>query len=185
MPTEETLEADPAARSAVLPVAEVIEIVREWVDFHARHMPCHHSNEGFYPSSNAGHDVVAAADAAVTAAGCCAPHISHCSALFLPRFCRQCMIRFHCLSPHSTERGAATKVAAPLFIEAIFAAGATVSNAPMACRAGSGCTEAHEDASHRPPFNLSRFSPVPLANAGYDSAKGTPSSGKCECSCTQ
>lgn len=39
MPIEERNRADPAARSAVLPVAEVVAIVREWVDLHARHLP--------------------------------------------------------------------------------------------------------------------------------------------------
>src|SRR5262245_61953434 len=39
MPTRETEPADRAGRNAVLPVREVIEIVREWVDLHARHLP--------------------------------------------------------------------------------------------------------------------------------------------------
>jgi hypothetical protein len=39
MPTQETQPAALAGRSAVLPVAEVVAIVREWVDLHARHLP--------------------------------------------------------------------------------------------------------------------------------------------------
>src|SRR5262245_5397933 len=39
MPTQETQQADRAGHSAALPVAEVIAIVREWVDLHARHLP--------------------------------------------------------------------------------------------------------------------------------------------------
>lgn len=39
MPSQETKQADRARSSAVLPVREVVEIVREWVDLHARHMP--------------------------------------------------------------------------------------------------------------------------------------------------
>jgi hypothetical protein len=39
MPTQETKQADPTGSSAVLPVAEVVQIVREWVDLHARHLP--------------------------------------------------------------------------------------------------------------------------------------------------
>jgi hypothetical protein len=39
MPVEETQQGDLAARSTVLPVAEVIGIVCEWVDLHARHLP--------------------------------------------------------------------------------------------------------------------------------------------------
>jgi len=39
MPTQETQPADLAGRSAVLPVGEVVEIVREWVGLHARHLP--------------------------------------------------------------------------------------------------------------------------------------------------
>src|SRR4051794_38841163 len=39
MPARETQQADLAGASAVLPVAEVIAIVREWVNRHARHRP--------------------------------------------------------------------------------------------------------------------------------------------------
>ena len=39
MSTQEPQQADPARASAVLPVREVIEIVQEWVDLHARHLP--------------------------------------------------------------------------------------------------------------------------------------------------
>ena len=39
MPTQAPLQAELAGRRAVLPVQEVIEIVREWVDLHARHLP--------------------------------------------------------------------------------------------------------------------------------------------------
>jgi hypothetical protein len=39
MPTQDTTPADPAGSSVALPVAEVVAIVREWVDLHARHMP--------------------------------------------------------------------------------------------------------------------------------------------------
>jgi hypothetical protein len=39
MPTQETKQANLAGNSAVLPVREVVEIVREWVDLHARHLP--------------------------------------------------------------------------------------------------------------------------------------------------
>ncbi|CAA9220037.1 MAG: hypothetical protein AVDCRST_MAG26-486 [uncultured Chloroflexia bacterium] len=39
MPAQETTQADLAGRSAVLPVAAVVDIVREWVDLHARHLP--------------------------------------------------------------------------------------------------------------------------------------------------
>src|SRR6476660_8196573 len=39
MPAQETTRADPAGRSAVLPAGEVVEIVREWVNLHARHLP--------------------------------------------------------------------------------------------------------------------------------------------------
>src|SRR5205823_2569093 len=39
MPRQETKQADLMGRSAVLPVREVVEIVREWVDLHARHLP--------------------------------------------------------------------------------------------------------------------------------------------------
>src|SRR5947208_5283032 len=40
-PMEETIRANPAGKvsSAVLPVREVVEIVQEWVDLHARHLP--------------------------------------------------------------------------------------------------------------------------------------------------
>src|SRR6266508_3490657 len=40
-PAQETTQADStgAGSSAVLPVREVVEIVREWVDLHARHLP--------------------------------------------------------------------------------------------------------------------------------------------------
>ncbi len=40
-PTQETEHANPASNetSAVLPVREVVEIVREWVELHARHLP--------------------------------------------------------------------------------------------------------------------------------------------------
>ena len=39
MPVQETKQADLVGSSAVLPVREVVEIVREWVDLHARHLP--------------------------------------------------------------------------------------------------------------------------------------------------
>ena len=39
MPTQEAKQADLTGSSAVLPVREVIEIVQEWVDLHARHLP--------------------------------------------------------------------------------------------------------------------------------------------------
>ncbi len=39
MLTRETQPADLVPRSAVLRVADVVEIVREWVDLHARHLP--------------------------------------------------------------------------------------------------------------------------------------------------
>jgi hypothetical protein len=39
MPTPETKEAGQAQSSAILPVHEVIEIVREWVELYARHLP--------------------------------------------------------------------------------------------------------------------------------------------------
>ncbi len=39
MPAQETKQAGLAGSSAVLPVIEVVEIVREWVDLHARHLP--------------------------------------------------------------------------------------------------------------------------------------------------
>jgi len=39
MPTQKTKQADRASRSAILPVEEVVAIVREWVDLHARHLP--------------------------------------------------------------------------------------------------------------------------------------------------
>ena len=39
MPARETRQAGLAGSSAVLPVREVVEIVREWVDLHARHLP--------------------------------------------------------------------------------------------------------------------------------------------------
>lgn len=39
MPTQEPQPTDPAGRSAALPVADVIAIVREWVELHARHLP--------------------------------------------------------------------------------------------------------------------------------------------------
>ena len=39
MPTQKTQPADLAGCSAVLPVAEIVAIVREWVDLHARHLP--------------------------------------------------------------------------------------------------------------------------------------------------
>jgi hypothetical protein len=39
MPTQETIQADPAGSSAVLSVEEVVEIVREWVNIYARHLP--------------------------------------------------------------------------------------------------------------------------------------------------
>src|SRR6059058_562018 len=41
MPTQETTQAelDGTKSTAVLPVREVIEIVQEWVDLHARHLP--------------------------------------------------------------------------------------------------------------------------------------------------
>lgn len=39
MPAHETKQADRTGKSAVLPVREVVEIVREWVDLHARHLP--------------------------------------------------------------------------------------------------------------------------------------------------
>ena len=38
MSTQETRSADLAGRSAVLPVHEVVALVREWVDLHARHL---------------------------------------------------------------------------------------------------------------------------------------------------
>ena len=38
MSTQETRPADLAGRSAVLPVHEVVALVREWVDLHARHL---------------------------------------------------------------------------------------------------------------------------------------------------
>jgi hypothetical protein len=37
MPTQETKQAALSVRRAVLPVEEVVEIIREWVEFHARH----------------------------------------------------------------------------------------------------------------------------------------------------
>src|SRR5215212_3655406 len=39
MPTQDTKQADLAGSSAVLPVREVVEIVREWVDLYALHLP--------------------------------------------------------------------------------------------------------------------------------------------------
>lgn len=39
MPMQETEQTDLAGSSAVLPVREVIEIVQEWVDLYARHLP--------------------------------------------------------------------------------------------------------------------------------------------------
>ena len=39
MPAQETKQANVAGRSVVLPVEEVVGIVREWVDLHARHLP--------------------------------------------------------------------------------------------------------------------------------------------------
>jgi hypothetical protein len=39
MPTQETRPADSAERSAILPVHDIIAIVREWVDLHTRHLP--------------------------------------------------------------------------------------------------------------------------------------------------
>jgi hypothetical protein len=39
MPTQATKQVDLAGRGAVLPVGEVVEIVREWVDLHVRHLP--------------------------------------------------------------------------------------------------------------------------------------------------
>ncbi|HKP53266.1 MAG TPA: hypothetical protein VJ183_11515 [Chloroflexia bacterium] len=39
MSMQETTQADRAGSSSVLPVREVVEIVREWVDLHARHLP--------------------------------------------------------------------------------------------------------------------------------------------------
>jgi hypothetical protein len=39
MPPQETKQADLARSSAVLPVGEVVEIVREWVDLHGCHLP--------------------------------------------------------------------------------------------------------------------------------------------------
>jgi hypothetical protein len=39
MPRQETPAADRVGRSAVLPVADVVDIVREWVDLHAGHLP--------------------------------------------------------------------------------------------------------------------------------------------------
>lgn len=38
MPSQETIQAG-SSGSLVLPVGEVVEIVREWIDLHARHMP--------------------------------------------------------------------------------------------------------------------------------------------------
>ena len=38
MSTQETRPADLAGRSAVLPVHEVVALVRKWVDLHARHL---------------------------------------------------------------------------------------------------------------------------------------------------
>ncbi len=34
-----TNQAEPSRKSAVLPVADVVDIVREWVGLHARHLP--------------------------------------------------------------------------------------------------------------------------------------------------
>jgi hypothetical protein len=39
MPTQETTHADRAGQSAALPVRDVIAIVQEWVDLHARRLP--------------------------------------------------------------------------------------------------------------------------------------------------
>jgi len=39
MPTQETPQGELAGRSAVLPVHDVVAIVREWVELHARHLP--------------------------------------------------------------------------------------------------------------------------------------------------
>ncbi|MBK8027324.1 MAG: hypothetical protein IPK19_39505 [Chloroflexi bacterium] len=39
MSTQENPKAAPAARGAVMPAADVIAIVREWVDLHARALP--------------------------------------------------------------------------------------------------------------------------------------------------
>jgi hypothetical protein len=39
MPRQETKQADLAGRNSVLPVEEVVAIIREWVDLHARHQP--------------------------------------------------------------------------------------------------------------------------------------------------
>jgi hypothetical protein len=39
MSTQEPKQADPAGGRAVLPVREVVAIVREWVDLHVRHLP--------------------------------------------------------------------------------------------------------------------------------------------------
>ena len=39
MPTHKIKQADRAGSSTVLPVGEVVAIVREWVDLHARHLP--------------------------------------------------------------------------------------------------------------------------------------------------
>jgi hypothetical protein len=39
LPTQATKQADLAGRSKALPVGDVVEIVREWVDLHARHLP--------------------------------------------------------------------------------------------------------------------------------------------------
>lgn len=39
MPVQAAIQAGPAGSSAVLPVAEIITIVREWVDLHASHLP--------------------------------------------------------------------------------------------------------------------------------------------------
>jgi hypothetical protein len=39
MSTQQPEHADPAPAGAILPVSEVIEIVREWVDLHARYLP--------------------------------------------------------------------------------------------------------------------------------------------------
>lgn len=39
MPTQEPKQANSSGSSAVLPVREVIEIVQEWVDLYARHLP--------------------------------------------------------------------------------------------------------------------------------------------------
>src|SRR5215217_3206402 len=38
MSTQATKQGDLAERSAVLPVRDIVEIVREWVDLHARHL---------------------------------------------------------------------------------------------------------------------------------------------------